>query len=641
MGSHGAAPQRAGLADTRNARVACRFAPRARRRPICCAAATPRAGAPSSSPAQASPALDTAAGSADGMRANFIKTIVQNDISSGKHTAIKTRFPPEPNGFLHLGHAKSICLNFGLAKEFGGTTNLRFDDTNPEKEDERYVQSIMTDVHWLAGDQHLDPLQGKEPWDGLFYASDYFEQMYACAEELVQAGKAFVCELTPEQMGEYRGTLTTPGRSSPSRDRPPSESLELLRRMRAGEIPEATMTLRAKIDMTSSNMCMRDPALYRVRHIPHQRTGDAWCIYPMYDFAHCLSDALEGITHSLCTLEFAEHRALYDWILDHTSVGARCHPRQIEFSRLNIQYTVLSKRKLITLVESGVVDGWDDPRMPTISGMRRRGYTPSALRLFAERVGVSKTESNIDMSVLEDSVRADLEDVAPRAFAVLEPIKLVITNWPEGEVEWFEVLVHPKRPEMGVRRVPFSGEVYIDSSDFMQEPPNKKYFRLAPDRPVRLKFAYVVHCDDVVTDACGQIVELLCTYNPETRAGNTPDGMKKVKGIIQWVSCAHGVPITVRKYDRLFSTPWPGKERPDGDFLKDLNPDSLEVAQGFAEPSLFDTASAQHNDTPKLPYQFERVGYFFEDASSTLENVVFNRVVTLRDTWAQKDDSQS
>eukprot|EP00186_Timspurckia_oligopyrenoides_P002226 CAMPEP_0182447878 /NCGR_PEP_ID=MMETSP1172-20130603/21230_1 /TAXON_ID=708627 /ORGANISM="Timspurckia oligopyrenoides, Strain CCMP3278" /LENGTH=658 /DNA_ID=CAMNT_0024644507 /DNA_START=21 /DNA_END=1997 /DNA_ORIENTATION=+ len=582
-----------------------------------------------------------------GMRANFIKNRVIQDLQSGKHTSILTRFPPEPNGYLHLGHAKSIVLNFELAKEFGGNTNLRFDDTNPEKEDEEYVQAIMKDVHWIAGEHGLS---GDTPWLNLTYSSDFFQKMYEFAIELIRKGLAFVDELTPEEVREMRGNLTTPGIESPYRTRSVDENLELFEKMKNGLIDEGKMILRAKIDMKSSNMNMRDPALYRVKKVAHQRTGTEWVIYPMYDFAHCLSDSIEGITHSLCTLEFEEHRALYDWILDHVSVD--CHPQQIEFSRLNLQYTVMSKRKLIRLVEEKYVNGWDDPRMPTICGMRRRGFTPNSLYLFADRIGVSKAESFTDYSVLEDCVREDLDHKAPRAFAVLNPIRLVITNWNKGQSDVFEAPIHPKRPEFGTRKIQFDGDVFIDGSDFMMDPPGK-YFRLAPGRLVRLKFAYVVKCDEVITDESGNVNELRCTYIPETRAGQTPEGMKKVKGIIQWVNASDAVSATVRVYDRLFSVPEPGKNT-EGDFISDLNPNSLSEVSAFIEPwagSILNLKSAEpenalemkstidqdSNENPILfetkAFQFERVGYFVRDPDSEHSNLILNRVVTLRDTW--------
>jgi len=562
-----------------------------------------------------------------GSRTHFISNMIQRDVDSGKHSSVVTRFPPEPNGYLHIGHAKSICLNFGVARDFAGVTNMRFDDTNPVKEDQEYVDSILEDVRWLvAGDT-----SGTDPWNGnVRHASDYFDVFYAAAEHLIKKGKAYVESLSADEMKEYRGSLKTPGKESPYRNRSVEENLEMFRKMKAGDYEEGECCLRAKIDMASPNLNMRDPALYRIRKATHVMTGDKWCIYPMYDFAHCISDALEEITHSLCTLEFEDHRPLYDWVLDELEDSdlITCHPRQTEFSRLNLQYTVLSKRKLIQLVEGKHVNGWSDPRMPTISGIRRRGYTPAALKLFCERIGISKADNNIDMSVLEDCARTTLEDEAVRAFAVLNPIKVTITNWPEDKVEMFEADVHPKR-DMGKREIPFSGSVYIDADDFSENPP-KGFFRLTPGGSVRLKFAYVITCDEVIKDASGKVSEIKATYNPDTRAGQTPEGMKKVKGIIQWVSTETAVPCEVRLYDRLFTAENPGSGHEDGDFLKDLNKDSLQVVQGAVEPAIKTMLDSTH-------VQFERVGYFCQDSEdSKPDALVFNRVVTLRDNWSKQ-----
>ncbi len=550
---------------------------------------------------------------------DFIRKIIDADIASGRHAEIVTRFPPEPNGYLHIGHAKSICLNFGIAAEYGEKgkntrCHLRFDDTNPTKEEQEYIDAIKEDVRWLGFD-----------WgEHLYHASDYFEKLYGFAVELIEKGLAYVCELSAEEIRAYRGTLTEPGRESPWRDRPVEENLDLFRRMRAGEFPEGAKVLRAKIDMASGNLNLRDPVIYRIMHASHPRTGDQWCIYPMYDFTHPISDALEGITHSLCTLEFEDHRPLYDWVLEHVSVP--CRPRQIEFARLNLSHTVVSKRKLLKLVENGVVSGWDDPRMPTLSGMRRRGYTPAAIRDFCERIGVAKKDSTVDVELLEHCLRDDLNENAPRRMAVLDPLKVVITNYPEDQEEELIAANHPKRPEMGERKVPFCREIYIERADFMEEPV-KKFKRLAPGREVRLRYAYFITCDEVVKDESGEIVELRCSYAPETRGGNAPDG-RKVKGTIHWVSARHAIRAEVRLYDRLFNRPDPEAE---GDFLACVNPDSLEVkAEARLEPSL---AAAR----PGENCQFERNGYFCLDSrDSTPERPVFNRTVTLRDTWGKK-----
>ena len=553
---------------------------------------------------------------------DFIRNIISGDLDSGKHQHIVTRFPPEPNGQLHIGHAKSICLNFGVANDFDGKCFMRFDDTNPVKEDDEYVEGILRDVRWLGFD-----------WgERLTHASDYFEQLYLFAEELIQKGKAYVESQNADEIRELRGTLTEPGKNSPFRERSVGDNLTLFRKMRGGEFEDGTHVLRAKIDMASPNINLRDPVLYRIRKISHQRTADQWCIYPLYDFTHGLSDALEGVTHSLCTLEFEDHRPLYEWIL--AEVSAPCLPRQIEFSRLNLRYTVLSKRRLIQLVEEGHVNGWDDPRMLTLSGLRRRGYPPSAIRLFCKRIGISKSENNIEMSVLEDCAREELDKTAPRAMAVLHPLKVVITNYPEDKTEEFEPARHPKNPDMGTRKVPFSREIYIDQDDFREDPP-PKYFRLAPGKEVRLRFAYVIRCEEVIYDSSGKVIELHCTYDQATRSGAKAEG-RKVKGIIHWVSIQHSVPVEVRLYDRLFVNPSPGSNDPSGNFLNDLNPDSIEtVTSCRVEPGLLKAK-------PEDIYQFERVGYFCVDSKeSRPEALVFNRTVTLRDTWAKLEQENS
>ncbi len=553
---------------------------------------------------------------------DFIRNIISADLDSGKHQHIVTRFPPEPNGQLHIGHAKSICLNFGVANDFDGKCFMRFDDTNPVKEDDEYVEGILRDVRWLGFD-----------WgERLTHASDYFEQLYLFAEELIQKGKAYVESQNADEIRELRGTLTEPGKNSPFRERSVGDNLTLFRKMRGGEFEDGTHVLRAKIDMTSPNINLRDPVLYRIRKISHQRTADQWCIYPLYDFTHGLSDALEGVTHSLCTLEFEDHRPLYEWIL--AEVSAPCLPRQIEFSRLNLRYTVLSKRRLIQLVEEGHVNGWDDPRMLTLSGLRRRGYPPSAIRLFCKRIGISKSENNIEMSVLEDCAREELDKTAPRAMAVLNPLKVVITNYPEDKTEEFEPARHPKNPDMGTRKVPFSREIYIDQDDFREDPP-PKYFRLAPGKEVRLRFAYVIRCEEVIYDSSGKVIELHCTYDQATRSGAKAEG-RKVKGIIHWVSIQHSVPVEVRLYDRLFVNRSPGSDDPGGNFLNDLNPDSIEtVTSCRVEPGLLKAE-------PEDIYQFERVGYFCVDSKeSRPEALVFNRTVTLRDTWAKLEQENS
>jgi len=553
---------------------------------------------------------------------DFIRNIISGDLDSGKHQHIVTRFPPEPNGHLHIGHAKSICLNFGVANDFDGKCFMRFDDTNPVKEDDEYVEGILLDVRWLGFD-----------WGELLtHASDYFEQLYLFAEELIQKGKAYVESQNADEIRELRGTLTEPGKNSPFRERSVEDNLTLFRKMRGGEFEDGTHVLRAKIDMASPNINLRDPVLYRIRKISHQRTADQWCIYPLYDFTHGLSDALEGVTHSLCTLEFEDHRPLYEWIL--AEVSAPCLPRQIEFSRLNLRYTVLSKRRLIQLVEEGHVNGWDDPRMLTLSGLRRRGYPPSAIRLFCDRIGISKSENNIEMSVLEDSAREELDKTAPRAMAVLRPLKVVITNYQEDKTEKFEPSRHPKNPEMGTRKVPFTREIYIDHDDFRIDPP-AKYFRLAPGKEVRLRFAYVIRCEEVIYDSDGKVRELHCTYDQATRSGAKAEG-RKVKGIIHWVSIQHSVPVEVRLYDRLFANPSPGSDDPDGNFINDLNPDSMEtVTSCSVEPGLLEAKPAD-------VYQFERVGYFCVDSKESRPGaLVFNRTVTLRDTWAKLEQEHT
>jgi len=553
-----------------------------------------------------------------GMSANFIKYIIEQDLKAGKNDGkVITRFPPEPNGYLHIGHAKSICLNFGLAAEYNGLCNLRYDDTDPSKESIEYVASIKEDVRWLGFDWQ----------DREYYASNYFEQLFEYAVQLIKAGDAYVDSLSAEEIREHRGTLTRPGRNSPYRERSIEENLDLFERMRAGEFKDGEHVLRAKIDMSSPNMIMRDPTLYRIRHVSHYRTGKNWCIYPMYDFTHCLSDSIEGITHSNCTLEFESNRELYDWVLDHLEVD--CHPQQIEFARLNLSFTVLSKRKLIRLVEDGHVSGWDDPRMPAISGLRRRGYTPESIRNFCDRIGVAKADSMVDMALLEYCAREDLNKHAPRVMGVLRPLKVVIDNYPENKEEELEAVNNPGDPSMGTRKVPFSRELYIERDDFMEDPP-KKFFRLAPGREVRLRYAYFITCVDVVKNpATGDIIELHCTYDPATRGGDAPDG-RKVKGTLHWVSAKHAISAQVRLYDHLFTKENPNEVEAGKDFTAYLNPKSIELLNDCKlEPSL---AAAK----PSSLYQFERLGYFCVDAKdSTPDAPVFNRTVTLRDTWAK------
>jgi glutaminyl-tRNA synthetase len=546
---------------------------------------------------------------------DFIRAIVDEDLAAGRHHGrVATRFPPEPNGYLHIGHAKSICLNFGVAEERGGVCNLRFDDTNPTKEDVEYVDSIREDVAWLGF-----------AWAAERYASDYFERLYQFAVELIKQGRAYVDSLTADEIRAYRGTLTEPGRNSPYRDRPTAESLDLFARMRAGEFADGAHVLRAKIEMASPNMNMRDPTLYRIRHASHHRTGDKWCIYPMYDFAHPLSDAIEGITHSICTLEFEAHRPLYDWLVDAVVEGDK--PRQYEFARLNLNYTVTSKRKLLQLVQQGLVNGWDDPRMPTLSGLRRRGYTPESIRDFCTRIGVAKKENVIDVAQLEHSVREDLNKRAPRVMTVLRPLKVVITNYPEGVVEYASVQNNPEDATAGTRDVPFSRELYIERDDFMESPP-KKFFRLSPGREVRLRSAYFVTCTEVVKGDRGEIVEVRCTYDPSTRGGNAPDG-RRPKATLHWVSAAHAFPVEVRLYDRLFSVEDPENVPAGGSFIDNLNPHSLEViCDAQAEPSLSGSSAG-------TIVQFERLGYFCVDPDSKPGSLVFNRTVSLKDTWAR------
>ena len=553
----------------------------------------------------------------DHVPAHFIRHLIDADIAAGKHgSRVVTRFPPEPNGYLHIGHAKSICLNFGMAEEYSGSCNLRFDDTNPETEDEEYTAAIQADVRWLGFD-----------WGTrLFHASDYFEALYDYACDLIRAGKAYVDSQSAEQIRATRGNLTEAGRASPFRDRPVTQNLDLFARMRAGEFAEGTHILRARIDMAAPNINLRDPALFRIRHAPHHRTGETWKIYPMYDYAHCVSDALEGITHSLCTLEFEDHRPLYDWVLDQLDVP--CHPQQIEFARLELNYTITSKRKLLTLVRDGHVDGWDDPRLPTLKGMRRRGYPPAAIRSFCERVGVTKKQTVIDMGVLENCVREELDRHAPRALVVLDPLKVVIENFSADQVEWLEVANHPKDPAFGTRRIPLTREIFIEREDFMEDPP-KKYHRLAPGAEVRLRFSYVIRCTEVIKDDSGKPIELRCQYDATTAAGHNPDG-RKVKGIIHWVSATLGVPIEVQLVDRLFNIPDPAAQE---DFLAHLNPQSLVVSRAArAEPALLSSDATS--------FQFERVGYFCRDTARTSGTMpVFIRTVTLRDTWARLNEA--
>ncbi len=542
---------------------------------------------------------------------NFIKNIIQDDLDSGKHTMVHTRFPPEPNGYLHIGHAKSICLNFGIAKSFSGQCNLRFDDTNPEKEEDEYVKAIIDDVKWLGFE-----------WSGLYHASDYFQQLYDYAVDLIKQGKAYVDSLSAEEIREYRGTLTKAGRESPDRNRSIEENLDLFARMRAGEFDDGKYLLRAKIDMASANINMRDPALYRIKKAHHQRTGDDWPIYPMYDYTHCISDAIENITHSICTLEFEDHRPLYDWVLD--EVKTPCHPQQIEFARLQLKYSITSKRKLNQLVSDNHVNGWDDPRMPTISGMRRRGYTAVSIRDFCDRIGVTKKDSFIEMAVLENCIREDLNVHATRVMGVLKPLKVTIKNYPDDQTEELVAQNHPQQPEMGTRNISFSKVIYIERDDFLEDAP-RKFFRLSVGREVRLRYAYYITCTDFIKDENGEVVELICEYDPATKGGSSPDG-RKVKGTIHWVSAEHAIDADINLYDRLFTHPNPAAS---DDFTEQLNPESLITLNNCKlEPSLADASADVH-------YQFERTGYFVKDKK--FETPTFNRTVTLRDAWAKID----
>ena len=551
---------------------------------------------------------------------NFIRDIIDEDLKIGKYGGrVHTRFPPEPNGYLHIGHAKSICLNFGIAADYNGLCNLRFDDTNPETEETTYVESIKEDVRWLGFDWE----------DRLFYASDYFDKLYEYAAALIKKGKAYVCDLSPEEVSKYRGTITKPGKDSPYRNRSVEENLNLFERMMRGEFEEGSRVLRAKIDMASPHMIMRDPPLYRIRKASHHRTGNKWCIYPMYDLAHCLCDSTEGITHSICTLEFENNRPLYDWILNELNLY---HPQQIEFARLNLSYTVLSKRKLLQLVEGGYVNGWDDPRMPTLSGLRRRGYTPESIRNFCEKIGVAKFNSIVDINVLENSIREELNKKAPRAMAVLQPLKVVIVNYPEDKEEELEAINNPEDPRMGTRKIPFSRVLYIEQEDFRENPP-KKFFRLAPGREVRLRYAYFITCVNVVKDKkTGEVIELHCTYDPKTRGGDAPDG-REVKATLHWVSARHAIEAEVRSYDYLFTKRNPD-ETDDGDFKSNLNPNSLEILKSCRVESSLKGAVRETR------YQFERKGYFCVDADSSDRRLVFNRIVSLRDTWAKIEKAQ-
>ncbi len=545
---------------------------------------------------------------------DFLRQIVEDDLKTNKYNGrVHTRFPPEPNGYLHIGHAKAICIDFGIAEEYGGLCNLRFDDTNPTKEDIEYIKAIQEDIHWLGFD-----------WgDRLYYASDYFDKMYEYAVQLIKEGKAYVCNLSEQEIREYRGTIKQPGRESPYRNRSVEENLDLFERMRTGEFEDGAYVLRAKIDMASPNMKMRDPLICRIRHAPHHRTGDKWCIYPMYDFAHCLEDSIERITHSFCTLEFENNREIYDWFLDELRVY---HPQQIEFARLNISYTIMSKRKLLELVEGDYVKGWDDPRMPTITGLRRRGYTPESIRNFCDRIGVAKSESIVDLALLEYCIREDLNKQAPRVMAVLRPLKVIIDNYPQNRIEELDAVNNPEDPDMGIRNVPFSRVLYIEQDDFREEPP-KKFYRLAPGREVRLRYAYFIKCVKVVKDKnTGEVTELHCTYDPKTRGGDSPDG-RKVKATLHWVSAAHAVNSEVRLYDRLFTVENPLSKKDD--FKNYLNPKSLEIlTEGKLEPSLKNASIGNR-------YQFERKGYFCVDPDSSDKMLVFNRTVTLRDEWAR------
>ncbi len=548
---------------------------------------------------------------------NFIREIVDEDLASGKHSGVITRFPPEPNGYLHIGHAKSICLNFGIAQDYKGRCHLRFDDTNPTAEDVEYVDSIIEDVKWLGFDWHSH----------LYYAADYFEEMYSYAEDLIAKDKAYVCTLSPEDFREYRGVPSRPGKQSPWRNRSPEESLDLFHRMRDGEFEDGAYVLRAKIDMASPNLHMRDPAIYRIKQAHHHRTGDQWCVYPMYDFAHCIEDSIEGITHSLCTLEFEVHRPLYDWILE--AIDVDCHPQQIEFARLNLTYTMMSKRKLRELVQDGLVSGWDDPRMPTVSGLRRRGFTAASIREFCSRIGVTKVESLTDIALLEHCIRDELNKTAPRVMGVLKPLKLVVTNYPEGQEEVLQGINNPEDEAAGTRDVPFSRELFIEREDFREEAP-KKFFRLKPGQEVRLRYGYLVTCTGCKKDeATGEVTEVYCVYDPETRGGNAPDG-RRVRGTIHWVSALHAHDAEVRLFDRLFNCERPDDVPEGGDFKDNLNPDSLKTIHAKVEPSLMTMA-------PGARVQFERTGYFVADEKDSSHGIpVFNRIVPLRDSWAKK-----
>lgn len=553
----------------------------------------------------------------EGQSTDFIREAIKEDLRSARFTTVHTRFPPEPNAYLHIGHAKAVWINYGIAKDFNGKFNLRFDDTNPTREEQEYVDAIIDDVRWLGADWE----------DRLFFASDYFEQMYEWAIDLIKKGKAYVCDLSPNEIIEMRGTPTEPGINSPYRDRSIEENIDLFQRMRQGEFPDGARTLRAKIDMSSPNLLMRDPVMYRIRHAAHHRQGDKWCIYPMYDWAHGLEDSIERITHSLCSLEYENHRPLYDWFLDELGIY---HPRQIEFARLNLTYTVMSKRRFIELVNGGHVSGYDDPRLCTLAGLRRRGYTPESIREFCRRIGVSKTNSVVDIAVLEDCIREDLNRRAQRLMAVMNPLKVVILNYPKDQIEELDAINNPEDQGAGTRKVPFCRELYIEQDDFREVPP-PKYYRLSPGKEVRLRYAYFIKCEEVIKDSAGNVIELHCTYDPKTKGGNAPDG-RKVKATIHWVSAKHAVKSEVRLYDYLFTKPDPDDVPEGQDFTASLNPDSLKITSCFIEPSVCGTA-------PGDKFQFERVGYFCTDIDSTSEHLVFNRTVSLRDTWAKIEKS--
>jgi glutaminyl-tRNA synthetase len=549
------------------------------------------------------------------MQTDFLREAIKEDLRSGRFDHVHTRFPPEPNAYLHIGHAKAVWINYGIALDFGGLLNLRFDDTNPLREEQEFVDGIIEDVHWLGAD-----------WgDRLCFASDYFEQMYEWAVDLIRKGSAFVCDLTAEEVSATRGTLTSPGTNSPYRDRRVEENLDLFSRMRAGEFPDGARTLRAKIEMASPNIMMRDPIMYRIIHAEHHRQGDKWCIYPTYDWAHGLEDSVEGVTHSLCSQEYEIHRPLYDWFLDQLGIY---HPRQIEFARLNLPYTVMSKRRFIELVNGGHVNGYDDPRLPTLAGLRRRGYTPEAIREFCRKIGIAKRDSLVEVALLEDCVRENLNRWSPRAMAVLDPLKVVLVNYPEGQIEELDAVINPEDPDAGARKVPFARELYIERDDFREDPP-PKFFRLAPGREVRLRYAYFIRCEEVVKDASGNVTELRCTYDPQTRGGDAQDG-RKVKATLHWVAAATAVQAEIRLYDHLFVKPDPDDVEPGQDYFSNLNPDALRVISGFIEPGIANAA-------PGTRYQFERMGYFCVDPDSAPGKPVFNRTVTLRDTWAKVD----